>query len=166
MIPDYIFGYDSDDMQNVIGYLLRKNNKTLSVAESCTGGYLAQLITSVSGCSDYFKGSVVAYANEIKKNVLNVDSNNLDIYGAVSKQVVEQMAKGIREQFNTDFGIATSGIAGPSGGTKEKPVGTVWIAVSCKDNVVSNKFMFGRNRKRNIKVSAISALNMLRVKLS
>jgi nicotinamide-nucleotide amidase len=162
IIPGNIFSDYEVSLQEVVGKLLINSNKTLSIAESCTGGTIAQLITSVAGSSEYFKGSVVAYANEIKENVLGVNSGAIEKYGAVSKQVVEQMAQGAVKLLNTDYSIATSGIAGPSGGTHEKPVGTVWIAVADSKNVYSQKFIFGSNREVNIKRSSIAALNFLR----
>ena len=145
--------------------MLRKKSFSLSLAESCTGGHIAKMITSVSGCSDYFKGSVVAYSDEIKQSLLSVEPENIESFGAVSKEVVEQMAIGLTKKFNTDFGLATSGIAGPTGGPKEKPVGTVWIAVAGPEGVVSKKFIFGNSRERNIIISSLSALNMLRTEL-
>ncbi len=165
LIPQYIYGYDKDNFQSVVGSLLKTNKQTLSLAESCTGGHIAKMITSVRGSSDYFKGSIVAYANEIKVKILDVDPIEIDTHGAVSQEVVEQMAIGVRKQFNTSFGLATSGIAGPDGGTDQKPVGTVWIAISYSDKVISKKFSFGKSRERNILVSSISALNMLRLEI-
>ena len=123
------------------------------------------MITSVSGCSDYFKGSVIAYSNEIKHRMLLVENEKIEFYGAVSREVVEQMALGLAKKFNTDYGLATSGIAGPTGGTKEKPVGTVWIAVANAEKVISKKFNFGNSRERNITISSLAALNMLRLEL-
>ncbi len=162
IIPDNIFSDYEVSLQEIIGKLLVDNNKTLSTAESCTGGTIAQLITSISGSSQYFKGSIVAYANETKINVLKVDADDIDKYGAVSRQVVEQMAQGAVKVLNTDYAIATSGVAGPTGGTDEKPVGTVWIAVADNKNIYSEKFVFGKNREINIKRSSIAALNFLR----
>ncbi len=164
-ISDIIFGYDDVSLEEVIGALLVKSGKTISTAESCTGGYLAHLITSISGSSRYFKGSVVSYANAVKRDLLHVDAGALEQYGAVSRQVVEAMAAGAREQLKTDFSLAISGIAGPDGGTTEKPVGTVWIALSDKDGVISQLFHFGEHRGRNIRRSALAALNMLRLQL-
>lgn len=161
IIPELICGYDLEKLEELVGKELIKNKMTISTAESCTGGNIAKLITSVSGSSEYFKGSIVAYSNEIKHNVLNVSSSILDTYGAVSKQVVEQMALGACKLLDTDFSIATSGIAGPTGGTKEKPVGTTWIAVANKDKVVSELYVFGDQRERNIQRSSLTALNML-----
>ncbi|MAP01418.1 MAG: competence/damage-inducible protein A [Flavobacteriales bacterium] len=165
LIPNYIFGYEKDRLEEVVGELLKRSGSSLSLAESCTGGNIAHLITAISGSSAYYKGSVVAYSNEIKEQLLNVSPNLIKNNGAVSKEVVEQMAIGVKNAFNTDYAIATSGIAGPSGGTKQKPVGTVWIAVANKENVISKKFSLGNNRERNILISSLSALNMLRLML-
>ena len=165
LIPKYIFGYEKDRIEEVVGQLLKEKGSSLSLAESCTGGNIAHLITGVSGSSNYFKGSVVAYSNDIKQQVLNVDPKSIQQNGAVSKQVVEQMATGVRNSFKSDYSIATSGIAGPTGGTKQKPVGTVWIAVAYNEGVVSKRFNFGNNRERNIQISSLSALNMLRLVL-
>lgn len=165
LIPKYIFGYEKDRIEEVVGQLLKEKGSSLSLAESCTGGNIAHLITGVNGSSNYFKGSVVAYSNDIKQQVLNVDPKSIQQNGAVSKQVVEQMATGVRNSFKSDYAIATSGVAGPTGGTKQKPVGTVWIAVAYNEGVVSKKFNFGNNRERNIQISSLSALNMLRLVL-
>ena len=162
LIPEYIYGYDEDKLEEIIGQLLKKNEQTLATAESCTGGYIAHLVTSIPGSSVYYKGSVVAYSNEIKESVLNVSHDSLVRYGAVSEQVVLEMASGIREKFNTGFAIATSGIAGPDGGTKEKPVGTTWIAIATPRIVFAKHYLFGENRERNIRKTALQALNLLR----
>ena len=165
LIPDYIYGYDKDKLEQVVGKLLAKKNASLSLAESCTGGNLAHMITSVSGSSSYFKGSIVAYSNTVKTDFLSVDSQLLIKHGAVSKQVVEQMAIGANLRFDTDYSIATSGVAGPNGGTEDKPVGTVWIAIAADERVYSKKLTLGDNRERNILISSLSALNLLRLKL-
>ena len=165
LIADYIFGYNNDTIEEVTGNLLREKKYTLSVAESCTGGKIASLITSVPGCSDYFKGSVTAYSNTSKCELLGVNPESIQIHGAVSQPVVEEMACGVRERFHTDISIATTGIAGPSGGTREKSVGTTWIAVSSADSTKSEKFNFGEDRGRNIQKAAIAALFMLRKEL-
>lgn len=165
LIPENIYGYDKDKMEQVVGDLLSQNKLTVSTAESCTGGSVAQLLTSKSGSSSYYFGSIVSYSNEAKSNLLEVSENDLKNYGAVSQQVVEQMAKGVREKLNTDYGLATSGIAGPNGGTEEKPVGTIWIAVASAEKVISKKLNLGYNRERNIHVSSISVLNLLRLEL-
>ncbi len=162
IIPQYIYGFEKDEINEVVANLLMGSGQTLATAESCTGGYIAHLITSVPGSSEFFKGSVISYANEVKQQELNVLESDLIEFGAVSKSVVEQMAKGVLNRMKTTYAVATSGIAGPGGGTEEKPVGTVWIAVATKDTVISKKFSFGKNRSRNIKVSALFALNMLR----
>jgi nicotinamide-nucleotide amidase len=165
IIPEYIFGYDEDTLQSVIGELLLDKKATLSTAESCTGGYIAHLITSVSGSSRYYKGSVVAYDNEIKIYELNVSRQNLERFGAVSSEIAEQMAKCIRNRFKTDYGIAVTGIAGPDGGTPEKPVGLVYIALSGPNGTEVIQENFGNDRGRNISRTALTALNMLRKEL-
>lgn len=162
LISPYIFGYDENSkLQQVIGQLLQKNNQTIAVAESCTGGKISHLITQISGSSNYFKGSIVAYSNQIKIQELGVSESNIYQYGAVSEPVIVQMAKGIRKKFNTDFSIATSGIAGPNGGNSEKPVGTVWIAVDSEKETKTHQFTFGNLRENNIELGSIYALKML-----
>jgi nicotinamide-nucleotide amidase len=161
----YIFGFDDDTMESIVGRLLREKGKTLSTAESCTGGNIAQLITSIAGSSDYFKGSIVAYSNEIKEKFLDVPHQTLVDYGAVSEQTVLAMAEGIKKRFGTDYSIAVSGIAGPGGGTAEKPTGTTWIAIATSSETVTRKFLFGDHRGRNIRKASVAALNMLRGKL-
>jgi nicotinamide-nucleotide amidase len=161
----YIFGYDNDTIESVVGQLLRQKGMTLSTAESCTGGNIAQLVTSIAGSSDYFKGSVVAYSNEIKEKMLGVPHQTLVDHGAVSEQTVIAMAEGIRERFDTDYSIAVSGIAGPGGGSDEKPVGTTWIAVATPTGTIARKFLLGDHRGRNIRKASVAALNMLRGKL-
>ena len=165
LIPDLIFGYDDDTLQSVIGKILKAKSKTLATAESCTGGYIAHLITSIAGSSDYFKGSVVSYANEIKTDVLGVKQDTLINYGAVSEQTVAEMSFGAIALLKTDYAIAISGIAGPDGGTNEKPVGTVWIAIAYGQNVSTKKFQFGNHRGRNIELASNAALNILRKEL-
>jgi nicotinamide-nucleotide amidase len=170
IIPGYIFaieefGKEPETLEKVIGEILRQKKKTLAVAESCTGGYIAHLITSIAGSSDYFNGGIIAYSNEIKINVLKVDAKTLDDNGAVSKEVAEQMSDGVRKRLKADFGISTTGIAGPTGGSTEKPVGTVWVSVASEDKIISEKFNFGNNRERNIRRASLSALNLLRTLL-
>jgi nicotinamide-nucleotide amidase len=162
---EYIFGYDEETFPDIIGRLLNERNYSLSTAESCTGGLVAHMITGVSGSSDYFKGSVVAYANEIKENILGVRHETLLAHGAVSEQTVIEMAEGARKVFGTDFAISVSGIAGPTGGTEEKPVGLVWIAIASPAGIVAKNFQFGEHRGRNIQRAAVSALAMLRKEL-
>lgn len=162
IIPEFIVGYDDESLEMIIGNLLKYRHQSLSVAESCTGGAIASLITSVPGSSVYFKGGIVAYSNEIKRDQLAIDSSLIDKYGAVSKPVVEHMANNTRLLFNTDYSVAVSGIAGPGGGTDEKPVGMTWIAVSCKTGTRSDIFRFSDNREINIRRASMAALNMLR----
>lgn len=162
LIPEYIYSEDKVKLEEVVGNLLLKTKSSVSTAESCTGGYIAHLLTSIPGSSEYFKGSVISYSNNVKIDELNVLDKDIENYGAVSKQVVEQMAKQVRIKLKTSFSIATSGVAGPSGGTVEKPVGTVWIAVASSKGVVSKKFVFTNNREININISSVTALNMLR----
>ena len=165
LIPKYLFGEEGDTLPSVVGKLLQDKQATLSTAESCTGGNIASMITSAPGSSLYFEGSIISYSNRIKEEKLGVSNQSLEKYGAVSKQVVIEMAEGVRKQMSTDYGIATSGIAGPEGGSDEKPVGMVWIAVSGAEGTRSLKFNFGGNRERNIQMSSLSALNMLRLML-
>lgn len=162
MIPDLIFGYDTQTIEEVVGKLLLEGEKTVATAESCSGGLVAHKITSVTGSSAYFEGSVVSYSNAVKVNELGVSQEDLKNFGAVSEPVVRTMAEGVRKKLKTDYSISTSGIAGPTGGTDEKPVGTVWIAVSSSDKTIAKKFQFGHNRVRNISLTANAALNMLR----
>ena len=165
LIDDLIFGYDDITMEAVIGEMLTRKKKTVATAESCTGGYIAELITSIAGSSNYFMGSVVSYSNEAKINMLGVPAGDVEQYGAVSKQVVEAMAAGARQKLNTAYAVATSGIAGPGGGTDEKPVGTTWIALATPAGVISKLFHFGEHRGRNIRRAALAALDMLRLEV-
>lgn len=165
LIPDLIFGYDDQTLELVVGNLLKDGGKTLSTAESCTGGYIAHLVTSISGSSAYYLGSVVSYANEVKIKELQVEAADIEKHGAVSEKVVRQMAAGALRKFGTDYALAVSGIAGPDGGNDEKPVGTTWIALATPDTIVTKKFLFGEHRGRNIRKAALAALNMLRMEL-
>ena len=165
LIPEQIYGYDTDTMEGVVSNLLKEKKHTLSTAESCTGGNISKMITSISGSSSFFNGSVVTYTNKSKSQLLDVNGQVIEKHGAVSQQVVEQMAQNVRLKFDSDFGISTSGIAGPTGGTLEKPVGTVWIAVASEEKVISKKLNLGYNRERNIHVSSLSVLNLLRLEL-
>ena len=162
-IAKYVYGFGVDSLEGVIGQLLNKNNLTLATAESCTGGYLAHMITSVPGSSRYFKGSVIAYSNEVKIAQLGVSAEDLKQQGAVSEEVAKAMAEGVRKELNADIAIATTGIAGPDGGTVEKPVGTVWIAYSDKYKTLAKKFNFSRDRTFIVHWSALAALNMIRL---
>ena len=161
-IKEFIYGFDEDTLEKNIGELLKKNNFTLGTAESCTGGYVAHLITSVAGSSEYFKGSIVSYANEIKEDLLNVSHETLKQFGAVSEQTVREMISGALSNLKTDIAIGISGVAGPSGGTPEKPVGTVFIGVGNKDKIIVKKISLTNHRERNIQLSGVIALVMLR----
>jgi len=155
---------DKDEpMQQVVANLLLANKKTISTAESCTGGYIASLLSSAAGASAYYSGSVVTYSYEAKEALLQVDRHILNTLGAVSEEVVIQMAKGALQNIKTNYTIAVSGIMGPGGGSEDKPVGTVWIAVGSNEKIVTQKIRFRFDRQRNIQLTAINALNMLRV---
>lgn len=162
IIPELIFAEDEETFEIVIGRLLRKRHQTIATAESCTGGRIAQMITSIPGSSAYFKGSVIAYDNAVKTMLLGVPEEELESHGAVSREVVERMAEGVRKLLNTDFSIATTGIAGPDGGSEQKPVGTVWIAVSSSSGTVSEKYIYGNDRNTTISRFAVAALNLAR----
>lgn len=165
LIGHLIYGHDLESLEEVVGQLLLKKNASVSTAESCTGGMLAGAIASVAGASAYFMGSIISYDNQVKMDQLGVKAETLEEVGAVSEEVVVQMAEGVRKKLKTDYSLATSGIAGPTGGSVEKPVGTVWIAVSGPTGTKAKKFLFGDIRERNIQRSVIAALNMLRNEL-
>jgi nicotinamide-nucleotide amidase len=165
LIGEYIYGYDNDELESVVGKLLLEKKSTISVAESCTGGYLGHLLTSVPGSSSYFQGGVIAYDNKIKINTLHVNPKTLEAFGAVSEEAVTEMASNIRKVFNTTVGVATSGVAGPSGGTIAKPVGTIWIAYSDEHKTVARKLQLSKDRLINIRISSVSALNFIRINL-
>jgi len=162
---EYIYGYGEDPLEIVIGNTLRQKKLTLSIAESCTGGYLSHLITSIPGSSDYFLGSIIPYAYDIKMRQLGVKPETLEQYGAVSEQTIIEMANLVRAKFNTDIGVATSGIAGPGGATQDKPVGTVWIAYSDKHQTVARKLQLSKDRLINIKMTSVIVMNLIRLSL-
>lgn len=162
MIPEFIYGYDGELLEQCIGRLLKVSNKTIAIAESCTGGNITSMITAVPGSSAYLIGSIVAYHNDIKTSELNVLPDIIDDKGAVSREVAISMAEGIRKRFSSDYSVSTTGIAGPDGGTKEKPVGTVWVAVSSESGSIALKFNLGTIREHNIRRASLAALNMLR----
>jgi nicotinamide-nucleotide amidase len=162
LVREWLVINEDKTLEEVIGNILAAKNKTMGTAESCTGGYIAHLITSVPGSSVYYKGSVVSYANEVKENILGVHPKTLSTQGAVSEETVTQMAKGLLSKLNIDYALATSGIMGPSGGTTEKPVGTVWIAAAGKDRVQAIQLHLRFDRQRNIAITAGNALNFLR----
>lgn len=159
IVGENIYGEEDQPASEIFANYFRSTGKTIALAESCSGGYLAHLITMVPGSSDYFKGSMVTYSNDLKINILGVKPEDIENYGAVSRQVVEQMALGAVRNAESDYAIATSGIAGPGGGSEEKPVGTVWMAWAGPGNkVVSKEFRFGKERERNIVQTSETAL--------
>lgn len=166
ILGDEIYGYEGDSLPAVIVKMLTEMQATISTAESCTGGFIAHQLTSVSGSSKVYLGSLITYDNRIKTQELGVSEELLMEYGAVSGPVVCQMASAIRQRMQTGYSIAVSGIAGPTGGTDEKPVGTVWIAWGTPQGVYAHKFLFGDNRERNMQLTAQTALNVLRKILS
>jgi nicotinamide-nucleotide amidase len=162
LLPDLIFGEEDESLQEVVGRLLRQQGKQFGTAESCTGGYVAHLITLVPGSSDYFPGSVVSYSYEMKSKLLGVKDSTLSSFGAVSAEAVCEMAEGARGTLGVDISLAISGIAGPGGGMPDKPVGLVWMAVSDGQRTLVAKHIFGRDRAKNIHLTGIFALNMVR----
>lgn len=164
-IGQFIFGFGEDPIEAVIGRTLSEKKLTLSVAESCTGGYLSHLITSIPGSSGYFLGSIVPYDYQIKMRQLGVKPETLEKYGAVSEPTIIEMANIVRAKFNTDIGVATSGIAGPGGATPDKPVGTVWIAYSDKHQTVTKKLQLSKDRMINIRLASVAVLNLIRLSL-
>lgn len=165
VIPHYIIGSEDDSLESVTGTLLKTRGETLATAESCTGGNIAHRFTAMPGASEYFKGGVVAYSNEVKIALLGVDPESLNRYGAVSQSVAEQMAEGVRRATGATYGISTTGIAGPTGGTPEKPVGTVWMAVATPNGVFSRCMVFGSVRSQNIERASSNCINLLRLQL-
>ena len=172
VIGDAVYGEGDDTLQSVIAKRLTESGLTLSVAESCTGGFLASLFTAMPGASKYFYGSVTSYDNSVKKNILNVSIETIAEHGAVSRECAEAMALGVSRALNTDFAVSTTGIAGPDGGSEDKPVGTVWVGVAYPDTdhpgktaVISRMFRFNNDRYTNIQRFAGSALNLLRTVL-
>jgi nicotinamide-nucleotide amidase len=165
LIPEYIFGEGDDTLELIVGNQLKLHEYTLATAESCTGGYISHLITTIPGSSAYFKGSVVAYSNEVKENLLGVSPKTIEKYGAVSEETVFEMAAGIIRHLKVNCAISVSGIAGPGGGTPEKPVGTTWICVLTPKGAETRKFTFGEHRGRNIRRAALAAMDMLRKQL-
>ena len=162
LVAQFIVTDTDDTMQVVLGKLLLEKQKTISTAESCTGGAIASLISSVPGASAYFEGSIVSYSYNIKEKLLGVSNDTLTKQGAVSEATVIEMLKGLLANLNTDYGIAVSGIMGPGGGTADKPVGTVWIAVGDRKNIIAQKFQQRYERYKNIEVTSVMALNMMR----
>lgn len=162
MVTEWLVSDEDESLAMVVQKILKEKNKTIGTAESCTGGYIAHLITSNAGSSVGFKGSIISYANDVKERVLGVSDKTLRSVGAVSEETVIQMVKGAVEKLQVDFAVATSGIMGPDGGTDEKPVGTVWIAAGNRDKIETAKLAFRFDRARNIEMTAHAALNFLR----
>ncbi|MFZ2906057.1 MAG: competence/damage-inducible protein A [Cyclobacteriaceae bacterium] len=162
---DYIYSLQNESLEVVVGNLLREKKLTLSVAESCTGGYVSHLITSVPGSSEYFQGSVIPYSYEIKMQQLGVNPETLEKHGAVSEETIQEMAELVRKKFNTNIGVATSGVAGPGGATPDKPVGTVWIACADGNKTVTKKLQLSKDRMINIRMASVGVLNLLRLSL-
>lgn len=165
IVGSAIYGYGEDSLQKAVGKLLKSSKATLSTAESCTGGRIGSLLTSVPGSSEYYYGGVISYDNSVKTGTLGVNPETIDKFGVVSRECVEEMAKGVRNLMKTSYSIATSGIAGPGGGTEEKPVGLLWVAVCGEDFTISREFRFNSLRSINIERFSGSALNLLRLQL-
>ena len=162
LISSYVFGYEKEELAEVVGALLRKEKASLGLAESCTGGHLAHQFTQISGSSDYFKGCIVSYANEVKMDQLGVSSSILSEFGAVSEACITAMAEGARKVLGATYSLATSGIAGPNGGSTEKPVGTIWIALAHPGGVITRKLQLAGTRIQNIHMTSLAAINLLR----
>lgn len=162
VIPEIIFSENEESLEMVIGKLLKAKNMTVCTAESCTGGNIAHLLTSIAGSSAYYKGTVVAYSNSVKTQLLGIKDELIENHGAVSEHVVMEMAHGALNLFNTDYVVATSGIAGPEGGSETKPVGTLWVAIASKKGIITEKRVFGNDRLTNINRFSLAALNLLR----
>ncbi len=161
-IEKYVYGYDEETLETALGKLLKYAGKTIALAESCSGGYVSHLITTVPGSSAYFQGAVVPYHNAFKERILGVKSETLSSHGAVSEATVAEMAEGVRKLFNADYGLASSGIAGPDGGTSDKPVGTVWIACAGPEGVETRKLQLTQDRMLNIQLTGVAVLNLFR----
>ena len=165
-VKDFLVTNEDAPMEKVVGQMLMSKNETISTAESCTGGYISQLLTSIPGSSAYFDGSMVTYSYNAKENLLGVKNETLINFGAVSEEVVKEMATGLLQKMKTNYVIAVSGIMGPGGGTIEKPVGTVWVAVGNTTNIVTKLYHFRFDRQKNIQLTAMNALNLMRLFLT
>ena len=165
-LPESVFGYEHDTLPEVVGKQLKKENLSIGTVESLTSGLLAQHITSISGASDYFMGSLLTYSNDLKNRLCGVSVDAILNHGAVSEQVALEMAEKGRLKLGVDVCISTTGIAGPTGGTSEKPVGLVWVGLAFSGKSMARKFQFGDNRERNVQMTVLSALNWLRYELS
>ena len=162
IIDKFVYGYDEETLETAIGKLLKNAGKTLALAESCSGGYVSHLVTTVPGSSNYYQGAVVPYHNQFKENILGVRAETLQSVGAVSEETAKEMALGVRKLFGSDFGLASTGIAGPDGGSEEKPVGTVWIACAGEGFLEARKLQLTQDRMLNIQLTGVSVLNLLR----
>jgi nicotinamide-nucleotide amidase len=162
LIPDLVYGFEEDNLEKVVGRILLEKGKQFGTAESCTGGYIAHLITSVPGASAYFPGAMVTYSYGMKEQLLGVKHETLLQFGAVSEQAVREMALGALDALGVDVALAVSGIAGPDGGTPDKPVGTVWMAVADRERILCQKHIFGRDRVKNIQLTGTYGLNLVR----
>lgn len=165
LIQEYVYGYDDDSLEIVIGRLLKMNNQKLALAESCTGGYVAHRITSIPGSSEYFNGAIVPYQNEMKIDQLMVKAETIEKFGAVSEETVTEMAINVKQKFNADYGLASSGIAGPGGGTPEKPVGLIWIAYAKGNEIKTRKLNLTKDRDVNIQITSTALLTLLHERL-
>ena len=166
IIPDNFLGFETASLEEAVAALLSERGETLSVAESCTGGAVASRFTAMAGASHYFLGGVVAYSNDVKKNILGVNAGDLEKYGAVSETVAKQMAEGIRRLTASTYALSTTGIAGPDGGTLDKPVGTVWMALATPEGTFTQKRLFGNLREQNIQRATAAVIDMLRMHLN
>lgn len=164
-LAEYIYGFEHDKLEELVGKILTEKKKTLALAESCSGGYVSHLVTSVPGSSVYYRGTIVPYSNDLKQRILGINPVHFTTVGAVSEEVAIEMARNVRDLMSADYAISTTGIAGPGGATNEKLVGTVWIGIATPDKVFAKKFLLGDNRLRVIQVAGITALNMLRKEL-
>lgn len=165
LIQKYVYGYDQDELESIVGELLKSQGKTIATAESCTGGFIGHLITKIAGSSAYYEGGVISYSNAIKMSQLGVKSTTLEAHGAVSEETIIEMAEGVRQRFNTDIGVASSGVAGPGGGSPEKPVGTVWIAYTDGEKTATRKLSLTNDRLINIRMTSYIVLDLIRRKL-
>jgi len=165
LLPQAVFGYENETLPEIIGNILREKGLKIGTVESCTSGLLANQIVSVPGASEYFEGSLLTYSYGLKEKLLGIQNETLVNNGAVSEIIACEMAQYGREKLDVDVCISTTGIAGPSGGTPEKPVGLVWVGLATKNQVFARKFQFGDNRERNLQMTVLSALNWLRYEL-
>lgn len=165
LIPELVYGHDDETMEEVVSKLLLSKKSKIGTAESCTGGYIAHLLTSIPGSSEFYEGTFCTYSYRSKSEVLDIDPQMIIDKGAVSAEVVEAMARSVFMHLDVNYSIAVSGIAGPGGGTVDKPVGTVWMSVGTRDKMVTKHFKFGRDRMRNIRMTALHALNLVRLSI-